>query len=120
MEEMSMLVSKYPRRRFVALFIMAAQLMAAVAHAGSPSGHKINVTNKSNGTRTVLLYNNNDTVLSIPASQKALGVNETASLACNTQGSCKMYIEEPRGGRDYGVVSYSCIRVQEGGGLLTC
>lgn len=115
-----MLVSKCPRRRFGALLIVAAPLMAAVAHAGAPSGHKISVTNKSSGTRTVMLYNNDDTQQSIPASQKALSVNETASLACNTQGSCRMYVEEPSGGRNYGVVSYSCVNLQEGGWLLTC
>ena len=108
------------RRAICTTFALAFVLTAAAAHAGSPSGHTISVTNATGGTRTVRLYNNDDGMQAVPASEKTLGANQAASLACNTQGSCKVYVAEEGGGRDYGTVSQSCVKLNALGGLQSC
>ena len=103
-----------------AALVLASVLSAAAAHAGGPSGHTISVTNATGEKRTVKLYNNNDDVQAAAASEKTLNNNQTDSLACNTQGSCKMYVEQPGGGRDYGTVSSTCVKLNSLGGLQNC
>ena len=80
--------------RRLAIGLAVALPLAGVTpevRAGSTSGHTLQVRNKSNGTIYVAAYNNDDPRLyDFPSQDVRLGPHQTASLKCNTNGSCKI------------------------------